>query len=120
MAEHIHWKLEPEFASQYLGSQDLPEGKDIIVQVEDVKREQIMSKRGREEKLVMHFVGKVKPLILNKINCKNTEKALETPYEDMWVGKKLQLYVDPKVSTPDGIVSAVRIRDFAPEVPAEA
>ena len=46
---------------------------------------------------------------------KNIEKALKTPYMDEWVGRKLQLYVDPAVSAFGQIVAAVRVRDFEPK-----
>ena len=118
MAEHIHWKKE--FPSTYLGSQDLPENSDMIVQVKEVGEQEIQNQGGKQTKLVMSFENGVKPLILNKINCKNIAKALGSDYLDNWIGKKLQLYVDPAVSTPQGITSAVRVRDFAPTTTKEA
>lgn len=114
MAEHKHWRKE--YNSDYLGAWDLPENQDVIVQVKNVETKEIKGKGGRDIKPVMYFENNIKPLILNKTNCKSIEKALGTPYEDEWIGRKLQFYVDPAVSTPEGITSAVRIRDFAPEV----
>jgi len=113
MAEHIHWKKTTN--PNYIGSWDFDDGKDMIVQVKEVKPELIQNQNGREEKLVMHFEGTVKPLILNKTNMGAIEKATGTPYLDEWIGKKLQLYV-AAVSAFGEMTMAVRVRDFAPQV----
>lgn len=113
MAEHVHWKKE--FNPNYLGTWALPEGKDMIVQIKDVKKEEVKNQGGTQIKPVMYFENGVKPLVLNKTDAKAIEKALGTPYQDEWVGKKIQLYIDPAVSAFGEIVSAVRVREFAPE-----
>ena len=114
MAEHIHWKKE--YNPKYLGVWDLPDGKDMIVQIKDVTHEELQNQGGKEIKPVLSFENNVKPLILSaKVNFKALQKALGTPYEDEWVGKKIQLYVDPNVIAFGEIVPAVRIREFAPE-----
>ena len=113
MAEHIHWKKTTN--PNYIGSWDFEDGKDLIVQVKDIKREMIQSQQGKEEKMVMYFENGVKPLILNKTNMKATEKATGTPMLDEWIGKKLQLYV-AAVSAFGEMTMAVRIREFAPQV----
>lgn len=112
MAEHIHWKKTTN--PSYIGSWDFDNGKDMIVLVKDVKPEMIQNAQGREEKLVMHFEGDVKPLILNKTNMAAAEKATGTPYIDEWIGKKLQLYVT-MVAAFGETTLAVRIREFAPQ-----
>ena len=114
MAEHIHWKKTTN--PNYIGSWDFDDGKDIIVQVQDIRQEMIQNQQGgRDEKLVMYFENGVKPLILNKTNMQATEKATGSPYIDEWVGKKLQLYVTA-VSAFGEMTMAVRIREFAPQV----
>ena len=112
MAEHIHWKKTTN--PNYIGSWDFDDGKDMIVKVKDVKQEIIANQQGKEEKLVMHFEGDVKPLIMNKTNMQAAEKATGTPYIDEWIGKKLQLYVT-LVSAFGETTMAVRIREFAPQ-----
>ena len=114
MAEHVHWKKTTN--PTYIGSWDFDDGKDMIVQVKDLKQEMIPNQTGgREEKLVMYFENDVKPLILNKTNMKAIEKATGTAYLDEWVGKKLQLFVTA-VSAFGEMTLAVRVRDFAPQV----
>lgn len=111
MAEHIHWKKTTN--PNYLGAYAFDDGKDMIVQVKDVKPEMVQNQQGREEKLVLHFEGDVKPLILNSTNMKAIEKATGSAYLDEWVGKKLQLYVT-LVSAFGTTTDAVRVREFAP------
>lgn len=115
MAEHKHWKAE--FPSDYFGSQHMPaDGSDLIVQIKDAGPETIQGQRGREEKLVVIFDGGITPnkWILNKTNGSAIEKVLGTPYMDEWIGKKIQLYKS-MVSSPHGMVQAVRVREFAPQ-----
>ena len=113
MAEHIHW--EKTTNPNYIGSWDFDDGKDMIVQVKDLKQEMIQNQQGgKEEKLVMYFENGVKPLIMNKTNMAATEKATGSAYLDEWVGKKLQLYVTA-VSAFGEMTMAVRVRDFEPQ-----
>ena len=114
MANHIHWRKTTN--PNYIGSWDFDDGKDMIVQIKDVKQEMIQNQQGgKEEKLVMYFENGVKPLIMNKTNMAATEKATGTPFIDEWVGHKLQLYVTT-VSAFGEVTMAVRVRDFAPQV----
>ena len=113
MAEHIKWQKTAN--KKYFGSWDLPDdGKDMIVTIEDVKREMVQNQQGSEEHLVLHFKGDFKPMILNTTNKKNVAKACGTDWIDEWVGKKIQLYQE--IVTAFGETGpAVRIRDFAPD-----
>ena len=45
---------------------------------------------------------------------KSIAKATGTPYMDEWIGKKIQLYIDPAVSAFGTVTEGVRVRDFAP------
>ena len=114
MVAHEHWKKTTN--PDYLGTYAFDRDQEIIVKIKDLRQEKIHNPNGgSEEKMVMYFEGDVKPLILNTTNMKNIEKALKTPYMDEWVGRKLQLYVDPAVSAFGQIVAAVRVRDFEPK-----
>lgn len=114
MVEHIHWKKTTN--PDYLGTYAFDRDQEMIVRIKDLRQEKIQNPNGgSEEKIVMYFDGDIKPMILNTTNMKNIEKALKTPYMDEWVGRKLQLYVDPAVSAFGQIVAAVRVRDFEPK-----
>lgn len=115
MAEHIHWKKTTN--PEYLGAFAFEEGEEKIVMIKDVKAEDVRNPNGGSEaKQVLYFDGDIKPnkWILNVTNMKAIAKATGTPYMDEWVGKKIQLYVDPAVSAFGTITEGVRARDFSP------
>lgn len=113
MAEHKHWKAE--FPSDYFGSQHMPaDGSDMIVTIKEAGTEAIRSAHGTETKLVLRITADPDKWIINKTNGKMIAKVLETDFLDEWVGKKVQLYVT-KVASPEGLVDAVRVREFAPQ-----
>lgn len=109
---HVHWKKTTN--PDYLGSYAFDDGKDMIVQIKDVRIETVQNQQGREDKPVLFFEGDVKPLILNSTNMKTIEKVTGSPYMDDWVGKKLQLFVT-MVSAFGTTTEAVRVRDFPPQ-----
>lgn len=106
-----HWKKMTN--TNYFGSWDLPEGKDMIVRIIEIRQEMVQNAQGREEKAVAVIEGQ-KPLILNTTNMKSIAKALGTPYVEEWAGRKVQLYTE-KVAAFGEITEAVRVRDFDPE-----
>lgn len=114
MAEHKHWKAD--LPADYFGAQHLVDGKDVIVQIADVRTESVRSQQGAEDKLVIYFDGDVKPnkWICNKTNASRIENVLKTPYIDEWVGKKIQLYSE-MVSAFGKTGPAIRVREFAPK-----
>lgn len=112
MAEHVHWKKN--FDPNYIGEWDFQDGKDMIVKIADVCHEEIQSQQGKEMKTLVKFEGDIKPMILNSTNAKRIVKVTGSPYEDEWVGKKLQLYVEP-VAAFGTTTMAVRVREFSPE-----
>lgn len=107
-----HWKklTNPD----YLGAYALEDGKDMIVTIKTVRPEMITGQNGqKEECVVAHFDGDVKPMILNKTNMKAIEKALKSPYIEDWSGHNIQLYAD-MVSAFGTTTMALRVRDFEP------
>ena len=85
-----------------------------IVTIKVVKPEMITGQNGqKEECVVAHFDGDVKPMILNKTNMKAIEKALKSPYIEDWSGHNIQLYAD-MVSAFGATTMALRVRDFEP------
>jgi hypothetical protein len=63
-----------------------------------------------EKKLVMHFVGKDKALILNRTNCEALEEICGTDDYGAWVGHPVVLYIDPTVKFGGKTVGGLRIR----------
>ncbi len=104
-----HWKKH--FNPDYLGSYALDPGKDKVLTIKEVKQENVKGKGGKSELLlVAHFVEKVKPMILNKTNCKVIQ-GLYTPFIEDWKGKTIQIY-SANVDAFGEKVDALRVRDF--------
>ena len=107
-----HWKSQ--FNYQWLGAYSLPEGKDIILTIKEMKREKVVGNNGNKELLlVAYFAEDVKPMVVNKTNCKTLEKLFKTPIIESWVGKQIQVG-SVKVDAFGDKVDALRVRSFAP------
>lgn len=85
------------------------------VEVEDVKD----NDTGKtERKLVCHFMGKEKAMILNKTNCEALESITGTEDYASWVGHPVILYVDPTIKFGGKTVGGLRLRSVnAPATP---
>ena len=111
-----HWKKS--FNYSYLGSYSLADGRDVTLTIAGTQTEMVQGEKGQsEECFVMYFSDKfdfVKPMIMNKTNCKTLEK-LYTPYVEEWVGKKVMIGIS-QVNAFGGVHDALRIR---PKVPTD-
>lgn len=75
--------------SDFLKADDLPEGKEFELTISGTDTTTMEGK----DKLVVHFQGKEKGLVLNNTNFKKISTAYGTD-DDNWVGKKVLLYRD--------------------------
>lgn len=110
----IHWKslTNPD----YLGAYAFQPDEVKIVTIKSVGQELVTGANGtKDECIVAHFEEPVKPLILNRTNCKTIQRLYHTGYVQEWTGKKLQLVVK-KVQAFGDVVDAVRV---AAEIPDE-
>lgn len=91
--EHLtHWKNQ--FNYDYLGAYSLSDGKDIVLTIKETKKEMVTGANGQKsECFVAYFHENVKPMILNKTNCKAIEKMYKTPNIEEWVDKQIQIGV---------------------------
>ena len=105
-----HWKKLTN--PNYLGAYAFEQGEEKTGTIEVVKSEMVKNTDGKEEEcIVCHFKEKtLKPLILNKTNCKTITKLYDTPYIENWAGKKITMYVK-RVQAFGDITDAVRIRN---------
>jgi hypothetical protein len=108
-----HWKKLTN--PNYIGSWDFEENEERIVIVKNVSKEVITNHEGKKEDAVLMEFETGLPLILNKTNLKNTEKALSTPIVEKWVGEKLTLYVDKNVKAFGSVVEGLRISPAKPK-----
>ena len=78
-----HWKklINPD----YIGAYALDPGKDLTVQISQVRREMVTGADGKKEECTVAYLKDQKPMILNVTNCKTIEK-LYGPYIEDWNG----------------------------------
>jgi len=118
MSELTHWKKQ--FNYDYLGAYSLKDGKDVILTMQATKREMVTGGDGKKQEcFVCYFKEKadwIKPMILNRTNCKSIEKLYGTPYIEQWCGKQITIYIASGVKAFGDVVDALRIR---PEKPAK-
>jgi hypothetical protein len=69
----------------YIKAEDL-QGRAIRVTIERVEIEEIKSDSGKEKKLVAHFAGKDKGLVLNRTNADTLNEIFGTDDYEQWVG----------------------------------
>lgn len=109
-----HWKSQ--FNYDWLGAYSLPDGKDIILTIKEAKREKVTGTNGKKEEcLVCYFMENVKPMIINKTNCKAITKILGTPFIEKWAGGLIQIGAS-NVDAFGEMVDALRVRKFPPKL----
>nr|DAZ77358.1 MAG TPA: hypothetical protein [Caudoviricetes sp.] len=112
--EHLtHWKNQ--FNYDYLGVYSLPDGKDIILTIKETKKEVVTGVNGQKsECFVAYFHENVKPMILNKTNCKAIEKMYKTPNIEEWVNKQIQIGA-ARINAFGETTDCLRVRTFIPK-----
>ena len=114
-----HWKNLANY--DYLGAYSLENIADeITVTIKDVKAELVTAPGGKKEEcIVAYFEEKnvsgvaIKPMVLNKTNCKIISKLLNTPFIEKWKGQKVIIYSTTTKFQRD-IVSCLRIKETLP------
>lgn len=94
-----HWKALAD-TSQYLGKQHFgpDEKKDVTIESVEEQVVENHAKRTKDVKAIMYFAeADVRPWIVNKTNRGKIAELLDSPYIEDWIGKKITLFVDPKV-----------------------
>lgn len=112
--DKTHWKSLTN--PNYLGGYSIPEGQDIIVTIDFVRREEVVGAGGKKEfEVVAHLKDGVLPFILNKTNMKTIQKLYKSPYIEDWNGRAIQIYFDPTIKFGREVVGGLRVRDFVPK-----
>lgn len=101
-----HWKrlINPD----YIGAYSLDEGKDLTVQITQVRRDIVVGTGGKKEECTIAYLKDQKPLILNNTNSKTISK-LYGPYIEDWAGKSVTLFATTTKLAGD-TVECLRIR----------
>ena len=95
----------------FLKQEDL-QGKTPRVVIASVEMEDVKDNDSgkTEKKLIAHFVGKDKALILNRTNCETLEDITGTDDYASWTGHAVVLWTDPTVKFGGKTVGGLRIR----------
>jgi hypothetical protein len=104
------------YDKDYLGSWDLPPGRDVTVTIESVKGAELIAVGGKKNKKpVLSFVGKEKKFVCNVTNAKAIA-AMYGNYVEAWKGKRITLFVsqtrDPSTG---GDIDCLRVRPQMPQ-----
>lgn len=98
-------KINDLFQSKSLTAKDL-NGKAVRVTIEQVTTQ----KFDEGEKPILHFVGKEKTLVLNRVNSFAIINAVGDDETDTWIGWSVVLY-PTKVLYQGKMVDAIRVDD---------
>lgn len=106
-----HWKKLTN--PKYLGAQDLTTDTgsfgEIILTISKVSQEIVKGPDGKEEQCIIgYFTENMKPIILNKTNCKVLTKLSGSPFIEKWSGVKVAIGVK-KVKAFGEVTDALRI-----------
>lgn len=106
MSSRTHWKalVNPD----YIGAYALPDGEDLTVTIEFVRREEVTGTGGKKEECTVARLVDQKPMILNMTNSKMIAK-LYGPFIEDWAGQQITLYAS-STKLAGEMVECLRIR----------
>ena len=112
-----HWKKV--FNKDYLGSHDLDDGKDLVVEIDRVEVRTVKDSTGKDGKCnIAIFKGKVKPMILNVTNCKVIKNFSGSNYIEEWSNIPVTIY-SKQIKAFGEEMEALRIRERQPTLTKE-
>lgn len=95
--------------SKYLGKGDVGED-GLILTIKGFRMETLKSDEGDEDKMVMHFVENVKPMVVNRTNAQLIGVATGVKVAGEARGKKIVVFNDPTVGFGGKITGGLRIK----------
>ena len=99
-------KISTKGTSRFLSQEDITAPFTAIIQ--DVRVENLKSNRGEENKYILYFTTG-KPMVFNVVN----RKTMVAAYGDdsaNWIGKPIEVYVDPNVWMGSQQTGGIRVR----------
>jgi hypothetical protein len=100
-------KVSEMIVSKFLRKEDFEDG-DQVLTIKGVKLED-MPGDGNQQKWVLYFRELQKGMALNSTTIRVLEKGYGDD-SDMWVGKKVLVYVDPNITFKGQLVGGLRLR----------
>lgn len=114
----MHWKNLSNY--DYLGAYSLEGVKEVILTIKSIRQEMVTADNGKKEQcIVVSFeetqVGKVivKPMVMNKTNCKTIESIYGTGEVENWIGKQIIVYATETRFGRD-MVPCLRVKNEKP------
>lgn len=115
MSEKLTGDFRKFMDKSFLGAWDLDEGKDTVLTIDHVERNEVKNDRGTEKKMTIHFVEQgYKPMICNTTNAKAISKAHGSTKVEDWEKKKISLY-KATISAFGQTTECIRVREYAPK-----
>ena len=115
MSEKLSGDFRKYMNKNFLGSWDVPEGKDLVITIDHCEQNEVKSERGTEIKMTLHFVESgFKPMILNTTNATTISEVVGSKDVAKWERKKIALYTE-KVRAFGGTTDALRVRPYTPK-----
>jgi len=111
-----HWKKV--FNSDFLGSCDLEDGKDLKAVIKSVSVQPVKGTDGKKKdcNVAVFTDPKIKPMILNATNCKVVKSFTGSPYLNDWNNVAVQIYIKGDVQAFGDITEGLRIRTNQPVI----
>jgi hypothetical protein len=109
-----HWRKV--FLSDYLGSCDLEDGKDLKAVIKSVSVKSVKGPDGKEQdrNVAIFTDATLKPMILNATNCKLIKKFASSVFINDWNNIPVQIYVKDDIKAFGEVTEGLRIRPTQP------
>ena len=115
MSEKLSGDFRKFMDKSFLGAWDLPDGKDLILTIDYVARDEVQNEKGKDKKMALHFKERdYKPMICNKTNAEAISKAYGSRDVSDWENKKIALY-KATISAFGQTTECLRVRDYPPK-----
>jgi len=98
--------------SKYLSKGDVGED-GLILTIKGFRMETLKGDEGEEDKMVMHFVEDVKPMVVNRTNAQLIGIATGARNVGESKGKQIVVYNDPTVGFGGKVTGGLRIKRIA-------
>lgn len=105
--------------SKYLTKDDVGSA-GLILTIKGFRMETLESDDGNEDKMVLHFVEDVKPMVLNRTNAQLLAVATGAKSVGESKGRQIIVFNDPTVSFGGKVTGGLRIRQHTEERPKPA
>ena len=95
--------------SKYLSKSDVGED-GLVLTIKGFRMETLKSDEGEEDKMILHFMEDVKPMVLNRTNSQLIGVATGARTTGESRGKQIVVYNDPTVGFGGKITGGLRIK----------